>query len=395
MVDNLRIALLFNGDASCHRPIRRGIFRHARPALAWDFIIYPRINRSTLSKVRRWAPHGIIADLGRTDLAEIGRSFRVPVVNLYGGQPHGSLPQVGADDEAAGRMAARHLLECGYEAFGYVGFPGPGMPAARWRGFCGELALVGRGAKTFFPYAKQDRDIPLSGWSDAIHDIEGWLAGLPRPVGLFACSDLVAGYVSEACRHLGLQVPEQVGILGVDDDEDLCEGSYPALSSIRMPYEMIGRRAAQTLEDMINGACVPAEPVRLPPLQVVHRRSTDLAAVSHQPLSRAVAYIRDHAHEGIQVWHVAERAGLSRRSLERYFQDTFGRSPFQEIRRRQLEIAKRLLRETDDKLDVVAAGCGLSSAIRLGLEFREKLGTTPGQYRARFRTPGLSGRGSR
>lgn len=364
--------------------MRRGIFRYAHTSLPWDFIVYQQSARD-LRNLRHWNPHAVIGDFGRVDLAAKASRMGVPVVNLHGGVAHAGLPQVGVDDEAIGRMAAQHLLDCGRERFGYVGFPGSGMPASRWRGFSSTLAAKGIEAATLFPYAEDDADILQSEWDDPVRHIERWMAKLPGPVGIFACSDLVATFVSEACRHLGLRVPEDVAILGVDDDEDLCEGCHPPLSSIRLPYEATGRRAAQLLDDLFHGAAAPAEPILLPPSQVVARQSTDLAAVDNAALAKALAFIQDAAGRGLRVNDVARHAGMSRRSLERRFQERFGRSPHQEIRRVQLETAKRLLRESDAKLEAVAAGCGLSSSIRLGLEFRQKLGFTPGEYRRQFR----------
>lgn len=364
--------------------MRRGIFRYAHTSLPWDFIVYQQSPRD-LRNLRHWRPHAVIGDFGRVDLAAGALRLGVPVINLHGGRAHVGLPQVGVDDEAIGRMAAQHLVERGCERFRYVGFSSSGMPVSRWRGFASALASRGLEAESLFPYAEDETSIPSRPWEDPVRHVERWLARQELPVGIFACSDLVATFVSEACRHLGLRVPEDVAILGVDDDEDLCEGCHPPLTSIRLPYEAIGRRAAQLLDDLFHGAAKPAAPILLPPLQVVARQSTDLAAVDHAALAKALAFIQSAAARGVHVNEVARHAGMSRRSLERRFQERFNRSPHQEIRRVQLEIAKRLLRETDAKLDAVAAGCGLSSAIRLGLEFRQKLGFTPGEYRRQFR----------
>ena len=365
--------------------VRLGIYRYARPSRPWDFL-HLDFGPASYELAREWKPHGAIGRAGRADLAAAARTLKTPFVNLYGGKPFRGLPQVGVDNDAIGRAGAEYLADLGFKNFGYFGLRGD--PASDDRGRAFSAALAARGFSVDIidysrSYPAVEVDAPLIHPEDpALHR---WLAQLPRPVGVFVCDDRRALLVSEACRHLSLHVPDEVAILGTGDHEVLCFEAYPPLSSIRLPLEQEGYRAAELLEHLLNGGRPPSEPILLQPGGVTVRQSTDTLAVTDPQVAAALRYIRENACNGIEVELVARHAGLNRRYLERRFRSFIQRSPFQEIRRVQMERVKDLLAQTDLTIDAIADQSGFGGRTRLTVEFSKHVGMPPGAYRKQFR----------
>jgi LacI family transcriptional regulator len=213
-------------------------------------------------------------------------------------------------------------------------------------------------------------------------EVAHWVEALPRPVGLMACNDIRGQQVLNACREVGIAVPEEVAVLGVDNDDVLCDLSYPTLSSIVPDTHRIGHEAAALLERMIGGESPPRKSTLIPPLGVVTRRSTDVLAIEDRHLARAVRFIREHACEGITVEDVLEHVPLSRSVFERRFDQLFGHTPKAEILRARLDRLKQLLAETELPLKQIAFKVGFEHAEYMNVFFKERTGQTPGQFRA-------------
>jgi LacI family transcriptional regulator len=200
-----------------------------------------------------------------------------------------------------------------------------------------------------------------------------------------ACDDLMGRQILEACRHAQLAVPDDVAVVGVDDDELICELSDPPLTSVAPDAHRTGYEAAALLDRMMNGEVVKAEATLLPPLGVVPRASSDALAIDDADVSTAVRFIREHACDGIDVTDVVERVPLSRRVLESRFKRLVGRSPHEEIDRVQMNRAQELLRETDLSLVQVAEKVGFPHAEYLSVVFKKRTGLTPSGYRRQHR----------
>jgi len=213
-----------------------------------------------------------------------------------------------------------------------------------------------------------------------------WLESLTRPAALFACNDGLALEVSEACQQIGLNIPEDIAILGVDNDEQLCMMERPPLSSIILSPGEIGFRAAQVIDSFIQKSPKHPQVVHLPPKGIQLRQSSDIMAVTDKMLADALGYIRKNAHKPITVEDVCDELMVSRRSLEKRTQKLLGHSPLQEIRRVHVDQAKTLLIETDMTMPQIAAGSGFRSQARLSVVFRRLTGMTPTNYRNQFRT---------
>jgi LacI family transcriptional regulator len=212
-----------------------------------------------------------------------------------------------------------------------------------------------------------------------------WLQSLPKPVGLMACNDLRAHQVLMACDENDLAVPEEVAVIGVDNDEAICGLSRPPLSSIDQNAEEVGYQAAALLDRLMQGGAPPQEKLIVEPSSVVARQSTDVVAVADADVAAALHHIREHACDGLSVNELLASVAMSRRTLERRFASLLGRSPKDEIARVQVGHVKRLLTMTDYPLAKIAQLTGFGYVESMCVLFKNMVGQTPGQYRRQNR----------
>jgi LacI family transcriptional regulator len=212
-------------------------------------------------------------------------------------------------------------------------------------------------------------------------NLVGWIRTLPKPIGVMACNDERGQQVINACRDLGIAVPDEIAVVGVDNDDVVCDLCDPPLSSVVPNTRKIGFEAAALLEQMIAGKDPPDTPIYIQPLGIVTRRSTDVLAIDDQDTAEAIRFIREHACDGITVEDVVDRLPLSHSALERQFSKLLGRPPKAEIIRVQLERVKQLLAESDFTLKQISVKAGFRHPEYMSAIFKEKVGQTPGQYR--------------
>ncbi|MGH7968618.1 MAG: substrate-binding domain-containing protein, partial [Limisphaerales bacterium] len=210
-----------------------------------------------------------------------------------------------------------------------------------------------------------------------------WIKTLPRPIGVMACNDMRGQQVLDACRATGVAVPEEIAVVGVDNDEVLCNLSEPPLSSVLPDAERIGYEAAVLLARMMAGEKMGPGETFVPPSGIITRRSTDALAVDDRQIAAATRFIREHACEGIDVSDVLRAVPMSRSTLDRRFMRILGRSPKDEILRVRLGRVKQMLAETDFPLSLISEKVGLEHVEHLSRMFKEREGTTPSAFRAR------------
>jgi LacI family transcriptional regulator len=380
-----RVVLVMGMHLTHGRNLLRGIYAYSRMHKPWYFRVMPPDLKNLSSECRAFAPHGIIAFMMNQSVADSLLCLRTPLVNVSGVLWKLKTPRVGVDDLAVGKLAARHFLEKGFRHFGFLAKIHDGFSILRQTGF--EKHLKSKGFSCSELYSRE-LGIKRHGKRHifALEDmISQWMASLEKPVAILANNDQTGVQAINICQQIGLRVPEDVAILGVDDDELLCEMVHPALSSIKVPLQSVGYEAAHLLNRLMEGKAPPRRPILLPPLDVVTRQSTNVMAVTDPEVAKALQFIHEHACDVIQVDDVLESVTISRRMLENRFQAVLGRSPLQEIRRAHIERAKQLLSETDHSLLHVARACGYNSAARFCIAFRAESGETPGEYRRRFR----------
>lgn len=304
---------------------------------------------------------------------------RFTVMCSGGGDPTLS-PVVSLDDFAAGQQAAEHLLGLRLEHFAYYWNEHYIVSTNRLSGFRSTLEKHG------FSCATCPLDTPTPEQRLArVHrpGVIHWLRGLPKPIGVFAFDDWWAYDLAEACLEGGLAVPEEVAIVGVNNDDLLCETAWPPLSSINADYSRMGYAAAQLVDRMLAGEPVKPEDrlLRLPPLGVVQRQSTNTLAIRDPQLVEAVRYIREHACDPCSVSDVLQVVPVGRRWLERQFVSQLGRTPHDEIVRVRIETAQRLLVHTRLDMFSVASRCGFADLKSFYLAFRKITHATPAAYR--------------
>jgi LacI family transcriptional regulator len=373
------IALLVETSLASGRDILRGIARYVREHTAWALYHEPHgLADSAPRWLRRWSGDGIIARIQNRSLAEEIAASGIPTVDVLGVVANLPFPLVHVDNAAIARMATEHLLERGLRNFGFLGIEGENWSEQRRAEFCAAIASTGGGAAVY----ELPRDTSGSrSWERVENKLARWVAALPKPAGVFVCSDQRGPQFLEACRRAGVQVPDEVAVIGVDNDEPLCEVCYPPLSSIQPGHLTVGYQAAALLESLMRGAPAPKKPVLIPPQQLITRLSTDVLAIADPALTAALRLIREHAHDGIGVEAIARQVGLSRSVLQRRFRFALKRSVHQEILAAKIKRARELLIKTDLPLAAVAERAGFKHQEYMGAVFRARLRQTPAQVR--------------
>lgn len=332
---------------------------------------------------RSWQGDGIIglfSSEAHRPLIDWVRHCRCPVVDLSDQLPELPFPRVLPDNNAIGRMAADHLLRQGFGHLAYfaVDLDAP-VVRERYEGFGARVREAGR-TLHLVDYTELARK------EGAMDRMLPWLARqlarLPKPLGAMAQYDRESMDIVRAAHLAGLPVPEQVAVVGVDNDPIYCELGPIPLSSVASNREMIGYKGAELLDRLMRGESPPAQPIRIPPTGLVVRKSSDIVAVNDAQVAKALNFIATQFRESITVADVVRVSGASRRSLYLKFASEVGHSIHREILRQRLDRAKHLLRETDGKLHAVARESGFEDAGILSKAFRQHLGVSASSFRA-------------
>jgi LacI family transcriptional regulator len=408
-----RVILLMYPHCGYDRSVLQGIGRYARAHGPWIFHLageepgLPLPEMETISNapikeictndeqrrmyvpdLRQWGTTGIIGRLQTPEITKMALKSGVPVIamdlsdeQLSGGLPSSKVSELRPDSLKAGRMAAEHLLERGFRNFGYCGYANRIWSDRRQEGFCRRLEEAGFSCDIYKP---PKRGIPLS-WQKERNAIVDWLSSLQKPVGILACNDVRGRQVLEVSTLGKMVVPDEVSVVGVDDDQILCELSNPSLSSVVLSAEQGGYRAAELLDQQMKNPKLGAQCLEVEPLWVVSRQSTDVVAVEDQEVAAALRYIRQNARQPIGVKDVVSQVALSRRALEIRFERSLGRSIRTEIQRVRLVWVKQLLVETEMSVEKISNLVGFSSLSYLSKVFRRETDETLAQYRVRNR----------
>jgi LacI family transcriptional regulator len=378
-----RIALLLGQEIGYCREVLRGVQQYAVHRRKWVFRDAPP-ETDTLKPLREWQPHGIIGLFFHRDVANAVVKLKIPLVNTTSTLADWSIPLVEVDHDSVGRLAAEYFLEKGYRNFGFFGSAWTHVSRTREAGYRQRLAATGFELATCHAEYLPRPPVGAS-WRHVDDQVERWLRTLPKPVAILCSNDVPARDLADVCRQLELRVPQEVALLGVDNDELECGLTWPSLSSIELPGQRIGYEAARILDDLMRGKKQPAKPLFLPPVRVVTRQSTDTLAVENATVAAALDYIRANLSEEFTVDDIAAGAGVGRRDLERKFRAALDRSVLDEVRTARIDRVKQLLADTELSMAAVAQRAGFSGSRRMAVVFREVTGATPRQYRRRIR----------
>lgn len=345
-----------------------------------------------LEMLARWKGDGVLARVETAAiakaLARVRRRLGIPVIDVSAARLLPDIPYVETDDVAIATLATEHFLERDFRTFAFLGDARFRWSDNRCRGFCAALGARGftvdvfRGAARGQPRGNRSKKpADTAEPADDTAAVEAWLAGLPKPVAVFACYDTRGRQALEACRRAGLVVPDEVAVLGVDDDRVLCGLSSPPLSSVIPDAIGAGRLAATLLESLMAGSRLDRNEWLLAPLGITARQSTDVLAIDDDLVAAAVRCIRDNACRGIKVADVVRMLATSRRLLESRFVKRLGHTPHEEIARVQFRRVELLLRETDLPLASIAERAGFRHPEYMTVAFTRRHGMPPSRWR--------------
>jgi LacI family transcriptional regulator len=374
----LPIAIVFGPERNHCSGVLRGIGRYASECTDWALISIAPLRRfsEALTSIK---PAGIIVKADYPGILDVLRKARQPIVNIDTGFTAPNFSNVSLDEISIGAMAANHLVECGLMNFGYFGPPWSGPDSHREGSFRQSLQRLSHTVSVC--YVRPPGPDPRGGTFESQKHISRWIHQLPKPAGVFAPNDLWALWLCGLCRREGIKVPEDIAIIGAENDELLCSLAQPPISSIAVPSERVGYEAAAMLDRLINRESVSNRQVLLPATGVVTRQSTNILA--YEPdLTTAINYVREHISEPIKIEDILRHTHLPRWLFERKFREALGRSPAQEIRRMRIARAKTLLTSKPDlKSTSIAHQCGFSDLAHFSNAFHQATGMTPTDYR--------------
>ena len=380
------IGILIERQRTYGRRLCEGIIRFARERTNWtlrivDFMNLPQIahNKDIDGFIAR-----VMDDRAEEQLRATGK----PVVDVFFERPRMGFAAADQNALLVGQMAAQHFIEHRFTNFAFCGYNGRSYSDRRRDAFmqCLEQNHFPCAVYRTPPSALKDfnNSVVLQerfGFASDHRALRTWISKLPKPVGVFCSHDMRAYHLAEACRSQGLQIPEDVAILGADDDELVCNFSDPPLSSIDQNAFGIGYAAAKTLESMLQNPDVVPSPVLIDPIRLIERESTRIYTVSPPWLSDALIFIRRNISNNITASDVYAAVGKSHTLVDSAFRRTFGTSVQKTIIRTRLEEAKRLIRDTSLTLTEIAAKTGFSTVQYFCSSFSKAFGLSPSAYR--------------
>lgn len=382
-----KVILLIDTSRAYCRGLLRGIAKYSRLHGPWIFYHKPPYYRhpahwlKALSHQKELDADGIII-IEQERPREFVQLGLPAVASPYIEDHVAGAANIVGDNAAMGRMAAEHLLDRGFKNFAYCGFQDMFGARSRGESFCRRIEQAGFHTHLY----KQPRPRGPRSWQDEQISMADWLKSLPKPIGLMTCTDDRSRDVVEACKIAALHVPEELAIIGVDNDELLCELSSPPLSSIALNTQRSGYEAAELLDKMMSRRKRkhPDRTIVVHPTHVVTRQSTEILAMEDRDVAAAVRFIRRHAKEMIQVSDVTEAVAVSRRTLEQRFRRELHRSVLAEIKRTRVEQVARMLVETNLSIAQIAFALGHAGVENIARYFRSEKGMSPLAYRKRY-----------
>ena len=375
-----KIVLLLNPSRMYTRGLLSGIARYARLQGLWTFyrpLEYrePKARRGLLRVLKTLKPDGIFM----REPAEMDQiiAMDIPTVSFpYSREIIPGIANVIADHRAVGETAARHFLDRGFSYFAYCGFDDWWWSRRRREGFCRTVSQSGCDVDVYQLPSRSRRS-----WGKELPIVADWLQALEKPVGVLACNDDRGELVVEACKAAGLSVPDQVAIMGVDNDPLICDLCSPPLSSVALSLEKAGYDSAALLDRVMAGKGEKTGHIRIEPTHIVARQSTDTLAVDDPEVAAAIRFIRQHAKTNINVTEVVHQVSLSRRVLEKRFRRVLNKSIHDEIRHARVELLVRMLTETQMSISEMADALDFDDVTHLSRYFRKEKGLSPLQYR--------------
>lgn len=381
-----KIILLIDFAEEYSKSLLKGISAYSREHGPWIFCRMPLFHRETmgLEGILKWAldweADGIVGQLyNDEDIVKIVEAG-IPVIAQDFKERFREIPNITGDYHETGKMAAEHFLKKGFKHFAFYGFSDIVWSRERAEGFEERINKAGYPVDYFEHHMARSSEL----WYYKPSSLSQWLKSLPKPVALMACDDNQGQHITEACRLSGIRIPEEVAVLGVDNDVMLCELSDPPLSSIALDVEKGGYDAARLLDHMIRNGVANAYDIVVKPTQVITRHSTDIYATNDLCIATSLKYIHQNTDRNLQVDEVVKQVPLSRRALEKRFLDITGYPVYKYIFNLRIEKFTQKLLETDMSIFEIALDMGLTDSKNIARQFRQVKGCTPIEYRNRY-----------
>lgn len=376
-----RIAILVETSLASGRQIVTGISRFLDERTDWSVFQHSGpLGAMDPAAIHQWQGDGIIARVANPELLELIQAKGLPTVDVLGNISPPPFPLVKCNDRAIGASVAKHFVENAHTHFAFIGLGDERWSLEREEGFKDELKDYEQAVHTFHSKQQREQGHPVA---DNFDSVKEWLSELRTPIGLMVASDQLAPIIFEACHQLGLSIPENVSVVGVDNDRPFCNLCRPRLSSVEPNHELVGYRAAQALERLINGESLDRQVMEVNLHTLYQRLSSELIAIDDPALLKALNYIREHASAGAHLDAVGKAAGLSRSVLQRRFRQKLNRTVGEVILNEKLRIAREMLSETELPISLVAERSGFNCQEYMNHIFKKHLDTTPRKYRLR------------
>ena len=376
------VAILVEMSNEFSRGLLEGVLAYNKEHTEWS-VFLTEIGRGAPPPLwlENWSGDGIIAKIETEEMATAMQQLKLPTVDLSAAMRLPGIPWVETDDEAIARLALDHFIERGFKHLAFAGDPSFEWSTNRCEHF---VRLAKEKRRTVQVYQAIPRFDSAFTLNKERKQLAKWLKQLPRPIGVFACYDHKGQHVLDVCQSHEIAVPEEIAVLGVDNDHLLCEFATPPLSSISLDTQRTGYEAAELLDQMMSGQSPAKRRLTIPVLEAKNRASTDVLAIEDQDVATALRYIREHAHENIRIADVLKQVPLSRRVFENRFFQTLGRTPHDEILRLRMNRLKELLTGTHLGIGEMAKIAGYEHPEYMAAAFKRETGLSPSEYRSKF-----------
>ncbi len=379
-----RVALVIETSNEYARGLMRGIHKYMQEWKPWVIDLREQSrDQLDITWLRGWKGDGIIARIQSPKMAYFLQHLGVPVVNVSSANMVPGIPCVETNDTEFSRMAVNHLMEKGFRRFAFCGDRSYSWSRQREKAFTDILEGMGMPCESRFDAA------PFGDNHDGmVGRLREWVSAFQPPVGIMASYDTLGHQLLEACRHEEIEIPDEIGVIGVDNDELLCELSTPSLSSIVPNTISIGYTAASILDRLMQGQVLEDDLVLIPPAGLSVRMSTDRITTSDPLVAEAIRFIREHIYDDIHVSDLSGGLHVSRRVLESRFVKAVGHTPHREIIILKTRLIRQLLQETELNLSEIAERSGFQHAEYITVLFKRETGMTPSEYRSHLRNFG-------
>lgn len=381
-----KIILLSDFAEEYGKNLLRGIARYSKDNGPWTFCRMPAYYRDTigidgiLAWAKEWKADGIIGQFYNNDEVRRFKKANIPLIAQDFKERLQDVPNITGDYKEAGRMAAEYFLKKGFRNFAFYGFRNIVWSRERAEGFKERVKEAGYDVHLYERTDSRATDL----WHYKPSTLTRWLKSLPKPVALMSCDDNLGNHITEASRQIKIKIPDDIAVLGVDNDEMLCDLSDPPLSSIGLDTEKCGYEAARLMHKMIEQGPGKFEDIVVQPTQVVSRMSTDIFASSDKYIVDALKYIHENLDKNLKVNQVLKEVPMSRRSLEKRFVMTTGYPVYEYIYNKRIEKFTQKLLETDMTIFEIALDLGLSDSKNIARQFKQLKGLTPVAYRKKY-----------